>query len=409
MGRKRTLKDETGIAPSATAAESSRLARTREMLIDREARLKAILDTAVDGIITIDEHGIIESVNQATEGIFGYRSEELLGKNVKLLMPSPYHEEHDAYLARYLRTGEARIIGIGREVEGKHKDGTRFPIELAVSEIRVAGSRVFTGVVRDISARRQAEDEARRRNAELAHAARLSTIGELTSGIAHEVNQPLFAIVSNAQPAKRLLERQQPDLDEAREALTDIVNDGSRASDIIKNVRSLVRKEQRATEQLDLNQVTREAIQFIEPEIQKRRLTLRAELQEELPPIMGNSIEIQQVILNLVVNARDAMPGGGKLTICTEDITVETRQHDGPFADVEPGDYVRLALGDTGTGMSQEVLAQVFEPFFTTKEPGRGMGLGLFLTRAVIEKLGGSLSLDSRVGSGTRVEVTLPV
>ncbi|MCK5366036.1 MAG: PAS domain S-box protein, partial [Gammaproteobacteria bacterium] len=201
MNRRPTSHRNTGAAP----APAQELARTRELLEDREARLSAILDTAVDGIITIDESGIIESVNTATERIFGYSGDELVGNNITMLMPSPYREKHDGYIARYLGTGEPRIIGIGREAEGQHKDGRRFPIDLSVSEVRVGGSRLFTGLVRDISARRRAEDEARRWSADLAHAARLSTIGELTSGIAHEVNQPLTAIVSFAEACLRML------------------------------------------------------------------------------------------------------------------------------------------------------------------------------------------------------------
>jgi len=395
MGRKRTLKDETGVAAATTGAQSSELARIREMLDDREARLNAILDTAVDGIITIDERGTIESVNPATEGIFGYSSDELLGKNVKLLMPSPYQQEHDGYLARYMRTGEARIIGIGREVEGQHKDGTRFPIDLAVSEIGVTGSRVFTGVVRDISARRQAEDEARRRNAELAHAARLSTIGELTSGIAHEVNQPLTAMVNFAEASLRMLRSGNTDRQKLEDALGQIATQGQRAGRIIRHMRRLARKGESERIEADVSQLVRDVLGLVSREIRASHIALHVILDEGLPRVKCDRIQIEQVILNLVRNAMDTLeesaPQQRELTIHCQ-------------ADGEAG--VELRVEDTGEGFAADSSERMFETFFTTKADGLGMGLSI--SRGIIEDHGGRLWATPGPGGGAVFYVTLP-
>jgi len=395
MGRKYTSKDETGMAPPAADVQKGELERTREMLDDREARLNAILDTAVDGILTIDERGTIESLNPATERIFGYTGDELLGKNVKLLMPSPYHEEHDGYLARYMRTGEARIIGIGREVEGQHKDGTRFPIDLAVSEIGVAGSRVFTGVVRDISARRQSEDEARRRNAELAHAARLSTIGELTSGIAHEVNQPLTAMVNFAEASLRMLRSGNTDRQKLEDALEQIATQGQRAGRIIRHMRRLARKGESERVEADVSQLVRDVLGLVSRELRASHIALHVILDEGLPRVKCDRIQIEQVVLNLVRNAMDTLEASASPP---RELTIRCR------ADGSAG--IELSVEDTGEGFTADSVERMFETFFTTKADGLGMGLSI--SRGIIEDHGGRLWAKPRPGGGAVFHVTLP-
>ena len=395
MDSKHTLPDKAKLASSATDPQDSELARIRELLNDREARLKAILDTAVDGIITIDQRGTIESLNQATEQIFGYGRDELLGKNVKLLMPSPYHEEHDGYLARYLQTGEARIIGIGREAEGQHKDGTRFPIDLAVSEIRIAGTRVFTGVVRDISARRQAEDEARRRNAELAHAARLSTIGELTSGIAHEVNQPLTAMVNFAEASLRMLRSGNADQQRLEDALGQIAAQGQRAGHIIRHMRRLARKGESERVDVDLSRLIRDVLSLVSREIRASRIALQVMLDEGLPTVNCDRIQIEQVVLNLVRNAMDSLV---ESAVQTRELTIRCRA-DGPA-------NIQLSVEDTGEGFAADSSERMFETFFTTKSDGLGMGLSI--SRNIIEDHGGRLWASARSGGGAIFHVTLP-
>ena len=383
MDRERTLND------------SAELERTRQLLDDREARLNAILDTAVDGIITIDERGIIESVNRGTERIFGYTSDELVGSSVNMLMPSPYREEHDGYMARYLRTGQPRIIGIGREAEGQHKDGTRFPIDLAVSEIRVPGARVFTGVVHDISSRRRAEAEAQRRNAELAHAARLSTIGELTSGIAHEVNQPLTAMVNFAEACLRMLRSGNADTHKLEDALGQIAVQGQRAGHIIRHMRRLARKGESERVTVDVSRLVPDVLGLVSNELRASGIALHLVLDESLPAVKCDRIQIEQVVLNLVRNAMDVLeegPAEGR------ELIIRTR--------ADGDGNVEIVAEDTGEGFAVGDEERIFETFFTTKADGLGMGLSI--SRSIIEDHGGRLWASPRPGGGAIFHVNLP-
>ncbi len=393
MNRRPISHRKTGAAPPP--APTQELERTRELLEDREARLSAILDTAVDGIITIDEGGIIESVNAATERIFGYAGEELVGNNITMLMPSPYREKHDEYITRYIRTGEPRIIGIGREAEGQHKDGRRFPIDLAVSEVRVGGSRLFTGLVRDISARRRAEDEARRRSADLAHAARLSTIGELTSGIAHEVNQPLTAVVNFAEACLRMLRSGNADSQKLENALGQIAVQGQRAGHIIRHLRRLARKGESERVRIDLGHLVRDVLGLFSSELHASGITLDLVLDESGPAVKCDRIQIEQVVLNLVRNAMDALeegPADGR------ELTIRTRANS--------GETIELTVEDTGGGFGADGSDGIFELFFTTKADGLGMGLSI--SRTIIEDHGGRLWASPRPGGGAIFHVTLP-
>lgn len=377
-----------------TPIEENELERTRERLSDREARLNAVLDTAVDGIITIDEHGVIESVNAATERIFGYTAAELEGRNVKLLMPAPDRDRHDDYLARYRSSGVAKIIGIGREVEGLRKDGTRFPADLAVSEFSVGGRRLFTGMVRDISDRHMAEEEARRRREELAHAARLSTIGELSSGIAHEINQPLTAIVSFAEACLRMLRGGKSDSKMLEDALEQIAAQGQRAGHITRQLRRLGRKGAREEADVDINGVVRDLLTLVRGELDTEDITLHLMLDESLPPVQCNRIQIEQVVLNLMRNAMDVLEqddaGARELTI---------RTHAGTDGEIV------LELEDSGGGFGDTGPERIFETFFTSKPDGLGMGLSI--SRTIIQDHGGRL-WASEGADGAIFHVAIP-
>jgi two-component system, LuxR family, sensor kinase FixL len=387
-------------SPKSAAAVDSvpgdELERARELLDDSEARLNAILDTAVDGIVTIDACGIIESVNAATERIFGYSKDELIGSNVTLLMPSPYREQHDAHIARYLNTGEAHIIGIGREVEGQRKDGARFPLELAVSEVRMGSSRLFTGIVRDISARRKAEEEARRRNAELAHAARLSTIGELTSGIAHEVNQPLTAMVNFAEACLRMLRAGNTDPDKLEDALGQIAAQGQRAAHIVRHLRRLARKGESEHIAVDLSGLVHEVLDLSRHELRASDIAVTLALDEPLAPVHCDRMQIEQVILNLVRNAMDILQ---EVPAEQRELTVRAR------SDGRGG--TEITVEDTGKGFEAHMSERLFETFFTTKVDGLGMGLSI--SRSIIEAHGGRLWASPRPGGGAIFHVNLPV
>jgi two-component system sensor kinase FixL len=379
---------------SRVTVPEGELEQARERLDDRQARLDAILDTAVDGIITIDETGIIESVNAATQRIFGYTADELVGQNIKLLMPAPYREQHDGYIARYLETGEARIIGIGRDAEGLRKDGTRFPIDLAVSAFFTGGRRLFTGLVRDISDRRRAEEEARRRRDELSHAARLSTIGELSSGIAHEINQPLTAIVSFAEACLRMLRSGDADTHKLENALEQIAAQGQRAGHITRHLRRLARKGEREHVGVDINHMVRDMLGLVRNELETSGITLHLELDESLPSVECNRIQVEQVVLNLVRNAMDVLEDGDPEV---RELSIRTR------GGRDQG--IELEVEDSGGGFGDAAPERVFETFFTTKPDGLGMGLSI--SRTIIDDHGGRL-WASDGAAGAVFHVALP-
>lgn len=370
------------------------LERTRERLDDREARLNAILDTAVDGIITIDDRGIIESVNPATERIFGYSADELLGQSVNLLMPAPDRQQHDGYISTYLDTRKAKIIGIGREVEGQRKDGSRFPVELGVSEINIAGRRLFTGMLRDISDRRIAEEDARRRREELSHSARLSTIGELTSGIAHEINQPLTAIVNFAEACLRMVRAGTADTQKLENALEQISVQGQRAGHITRQLRRLARRGERGHVDVDINRLVDDMLGLVKNELKTNDIRLNLMLDESLPQVECNRIQVEQVVLNLVRNAMDVLEEGDR---DTRDLIIRTRR-DGPGGIV-------LEVEDSGGGFGEAGAERIFETFFTTKSEGVGMGLSI--SRTIIEDHGGRL-WASEGPEGAVFHLTLP-
>ena len=369
--------------------------RAQLALMEREAELSAVLDTAVDGIVTIDGRGIVQSVNAAVEDMFGYTAEELIGHNVNTMMPSPYREEHDRYLERYLQTGEAQIIGIGREVEGRRKDGSTFPLELAVSEVEFPGRRLFTGIVRDISERRRMEAQARLRLRETAHTSRLLELGEMTSGIAHEVSQPLAAIVGYAAACIRMVESGAPDMPLLTDTLEQIRNQGRRAGDIVQRMRQLTRKEEVQRRPIDLGTALEEVLVLVAHELRSARVRVKRELDRHLPPVDADLVQIEQVLLNLVRNAIEAMslePEGAR--------TLGLRTYtSGP-------DEVAVEVSDTGRGLDEAVRARIFDTFYTTKDSG--VGVGLSISRTIAEAHGGRLGVASEPGQGATFSLTLP-
>lgn len=369
--------------------------RLDDSIAGEHARLQTILDTAVDGIVTIDEHGIVESVNAAMAHIFGYAESEMIGQNVSMLMPEHYARGHDGYLARYLETGERRIIGVGREVEGRRKDGTVFPLSLAVSEFKVDSTPHFTGILRDVTGRREAEREVRRRLDELAHAWRVLALGEMTTGIAHEVNQPLTAIVSYAQACLRMMASGRADAAVLKDALEQITVQGRRAGDIVQHLRQLARKGEVRREALDLNAAVRGVIELVGHEVASRHVPLHLELAAGLPSVPGNRIQIEQVILNLVRNAVDAM---GDTDPDRRDLTIQTR------ADDDAG--VEVSVRDTGHGLGDRSVDSLFDTFYTTKH--EGMGVGLSISRSIVESHGGRLWAERNPDRGLSFRFRLP-
>ncbi len=364
-------------------------------------RLQAILDNAVDAIITIDEHGIIESVNPATAILFDYPVQEIIGNNVNMLMPSPYDTEHDGYIANYLATGERKIIGIGREVLGRRKDGTTFPTHLAVSEIKVGNRRLFTGIVRDISDLKEAEERLARMNAELEQRVRertaqlsdaqselvkkekLATLGQVAGGIAHEIRNPLNAVKTSAY---YLLHAQNPSAEKRAEHLHRIDRQVALIDNVITALLDVAKLTEPSFHPLAIGEcIDSVLLATTLPE----NIDVTFEIQDDLPAVLADKNQIPIVFRNLILNARDAMADGGTLAI-TANLA---------------GGRVRVEIRDTGVGIPAEDLGRIMEPLFSTKS--RGIGLGLAISHAVLKKNNGDLSVTSEPGTGSTFTVDL--
>lgn len=376
------------IARDVTAAKHA-----EAQIIGREAHLRSILDTVPDAMIVIDEQGIIQSFSATAQRMFGYAAEEVTGRNVNMLMPSPHHENHDAYLTRYLTTGERRIIGIGRIVAGRRKDGSVFPMELAVGEMRGEDGRRFTGFVRDLTERQQTERRLQELQSELSHVARLSEMGQMASAIAHEVNQPLTAANNYLEAARMLLAAD----DEAVRAraltiIDNVVGQIGRAGEVIARLRAFLTKGEVQQRPEDVVKVIEEASALALIGAKQRGVTVDFRPSPNLPPVMIDKVQIQQVIVNLVRNAVEAMDASERrlLTIATE--IREPR--------------VGISIADTGPGIAPEIADRLFQPFATTKP--QGMGVGLSICRSIVEGHGGELAVEDNPGGGAIFRFSLP-
>jgi two-component system sensor kinase FixL len=359
---------------------------------EREALLQAIIETAPDALITIDEAGLIRIFNPAAERIFGFRAEEVIGQNVHCLMPAPYREQHDGYIRRYLETGEKRIIGIGREVEGRRKDGSVFPMELAVGEVHDDGHKLFAGFVRDISARRDAERRLHELRSELLHVSRLSEMGEMASALAHEMNQPLTAIINYLQACRRLLGTAEA-RGRVEELIEKVIGQATRAGQIIRNLRKFIsRGETERTEQ-QVNLVVEEAASLALLGTPEKGIQVAFDLAPDLPPVMIDRIQIHQVITNLIRNAVDAVAAAERRRI-----TIRTA-HAGAVA-------VEIQVQDSGPGLAEEVAERLFQPFVTTKPDG--IGIGLSICRTIVDAHDGRLWATPDPAGGTIFHLTLP-
>jgi two-component system sensor kinase FixL len=317
-----------------------------------------------------------------------------------MLMPAPDREQHDQYLARYLHSGTARIIGVGREVTAQRRDGSEFPASLAIGRIEGYSPPHFVGFLHDLSSRRaqetqrQAAEEAVREARErLTHVARLSTLGEMTTGLAHEINQPLTAITLYAQAAERIASQATPDLEEVVVALRQISAQALRAGEIIKRLRGLVRNRQTHEELLDLNAVVRELAVLAEPDARLNDVHLVMDLAAGLPPVLGDAIQLQQVLLNLVRNAIEAVQATGSERL----VTLRTSR---------AGTGVELSVSDLGPGLDAAIRDRLFEAFATTK--AAGTGLGLAISRSIIEAHGGRLDWRANEPRGSCFHCFLP-
>jgi two-component system, LuxR family, sensor kinase FixL len=379
-----------GIIRDITDRKSAELARR-----ESELRLRSILDTVPDAIVVIDAQGKIHSFSPAAERLFGYDSAEVIGQNVNILMPGPYRDAHDGYIERYLRTGERRIIGIGRVVTGRRKDGETFPMELQVGEFTFAGGRYFTGFVRDLTERQEAERRIQDLQAELLHASRLSVMGQMASTMAHELNQPLTAVTNYLEAGRQLLAVGTGSTERINEMMEKAIAQAQRAGDVIRRLREFVGRGETERRTQNLNQLVEEALALALVGARQRGVRASLELDHWLPPVLVDHVQIQQVVLNLVRNAVEAME-----QVERRELTIGTR------AIPEKG-MAEVIVADTGPGIPPELADRLFQPFVTTKPTG--MGLGLSICREIVEAHHGRLTTAPALSGGTVFRLTLPI
>ena len=386
----------TAVAFIGEALRAARdgIAVSRAELQTREAHLQSILDTVLDATVVSTRDGRIVSFNAAAERQFGYLEAEVVGENLRILMPEPYHREHDGYLQRYLETGEKRIIGVDRVVVGRRKDGSTFPMKLAVGETRTNGQTFFTGFIRDLTEREESAIRLQDLQGQLARLARLNEMGEMASTLAHELNQPLSAIANYVHGCARLLK----DLDDAvavrlRDALEETAKQSLRAGQIIRQLREFVTKGETEKAPENIRTLVEEAGALALAGSREKGVRAVFDFQPGADIVFVDRIQIQQVLTNLMRNAIEAMQ-----TSPRRELVVRTEQ--------SGEDEVTVFVDDTGPGISSEIAAELFKPFTTTK-PG-GMGIGLSISRRIIEAHGGTMTVSASTAGGARFRFTLP-
>jgi two-component system sensor kinase FixL len=367
-------------------------ARTTD-LKDREAHLRSILETVPDAMIVIDEHGVMQEFSSAAERLFEWQAKDVIGRNVSLLMPDPYRAAHDGYIDHYLETGERRIIGVGRVVVGARRDGTTFPMELAVGEMRSRDRRFFTGFVRDLTERQRTEARLQELQSELVHVSRLTALGEMASTLAHELNQPLSAIANYLKGSRRLLEGDDsPQAERLRGAVDKAADQALRAGEIIRRLRGFVARGETEQRVEHLPKLIEEASALALVGAKEHGVRVRFGLDPACELVVADKVQVQQVLLNLVRNAVEAMEGAAQ-----RDLTIATRA-------AEDG-MVEVMVTDTGSGLAPEIAERLFHPFATTK--AQGLGIGLSISRTIIEAHGGSIWATPNEAGGTRFGFTL--
>lgn len=358
-----------------------------------EARLASVLDTAVDGIVVIDDRARILIFNAACERLFGYRSEDVIGENVKLIMPREYSDRHDSYVSNYKTTGVRKIIGIGREVKGQHKDGTVFPVELSVGETETPDGHQYIGILRDLRPRKEAEQRLNQLQSDLVHMARVSAMDEMGAALAHELNQPLTAIMLYLQAVQKSSDAAGSLPETMRAILTKAVREAERAGSIIQRMRSFVEKREPERKLTDIRSLVDEAVELTMLGHRGHVRVVR-EHSKDLPKVPVDAVQIQQVIVNLVRNALEVVRGRP-----SPEIRIVTK---------EQNQMALISVSDSGPGISPEVMPTLFKAFSTSKRTG--LGLGLAISKTISQNHTGDLTVDpGGNGRGATFTVQLPI
>jgi two-component system sensor kinase FixL len=366
----------------------------------------ALLDAAVDAIIIIDRGGRIRRFNRAAEKLFGYSVDEVRGRNVSLLMPEPHRSRHDGYLDRYLRTGRAAIIGKGREETGVRHNGETFPMQLSVGEIKQAGLEGFVGIIRDLTSVRRAQEQVRDLEEQLLHADRLVILGELTAGIAHEINQPLTAIAAYADAGRTIIDRldeaagpgdaaARPSTADMRSICERIGGQARRAGEVVQRLRGMVRGGRASKARHNVNEIIKNILLLFEFEVKRSGTELTFAPLEPPETLYVDEIQVQQILVNLVKNSLDAIAESGRSGGRVEIGVTRT------------GQEVRIAVTDNGPGVPEACRSRLFDSFFTTKP--KGVGLGLSICKSIAAAHGGTLRYEPPAEGGSRFSLTLPL
>jgi len=362
---------------------------------EAEIELEAVLDTLVDGVVIINAIGTMRLFNPACVKIFGYDPFEVLGQNVKMLMPEPFHSEHDGYLKSYSDTAEKKIIGIGREVKGKRKDGSVFPMDLAVGETRLEGEPIFVGIIRDLTERHKQQQKYDELQEEHFHLSRVSAMNEMGSAIAHELNQPMAASMNYMETIKLLLARGgDVDKDKLTDITTRAIEQTYRASEIISRMRGFIERGDVEKEPSSLKEVIETAKRLAFLSFDSQNISINIDIADKLPDVFVNSVQIQQVLVNLMKNACEAMMDSDvkRLDILAQAIS---------------DDHVEIQVKDTGHGLSDADIENLFVPFSTSKS--EGMGVGLSISQSIVTHHEGQIWARKNKPKGSVFHFTLPI
>ncbi|MEP3048793.1 MAG: PAS domain S-box protein [Roseibium sp.] len=359
-----------------------------------EARLASVFDTAADGIVVIDDRCQILAFNKACEQLFGFEASELLGGNVNRIMPHEYAVAHDGFVDNYLTTGQKKIIGIGREVKGRHKDGTVFPVELSVGEAGTPGGRQFIGILRDLRPRKQIEDRLAKTQAQLLHVTRISALDEMGAAIAHELNQPLTAVLLYLQSVSRKSKADNSVDPLILSVIDKAVREAERASEIIQRMRQLVEKKAPERQTIDVYELVDSCIEMAELGHGEGNAFLRSDVAEDMPPLQADPVQIRQILINLIRNSREAVADQDE-----KEVILSVRKGTG---------NLEFRIQDNGPGVPDEIVDELFKAFTGAKQ--RGVGLGLAISRSIAQNHGGDLRLEKgKLGEGASFLLTLPV